>query len=164
VAAPNGRQVELVRPLLSARRSDVLAHLARHGLAYAQDPTNSDRRFLRARVRHDLLPRLEEQSPRLVEHLCALADLLTADYPPTGTEAPPPDLAGLVVVRADPDGGTRVQADELLRQLGQLSGAQRRTIARWVRLRKGGSRLRVSDGKELELGFFSGTPVISLVK
>jgi tRNA(Ile)-lysidine synthase len=68
----------LLRPMIRARRSDVLRHLARHGIAYAQDPTNADRRHLRAAVRHEVLPVLERHSPRIVEHLCELADDMAA--------------------------------------------------------------------------------------
>jgi tRNA(Ile)-lysidine synthase len=70
------RSGDLVRPLLSARRSDVLAHLARHGVAHSEDPSNRDPRFLRTRVRLELLPLLTALSPGIVGHLCALADQL----------------------------------------------------------------------------------------
>jgi tRNA(Ile)-lysidine synthase len=53
---------------------------------FSIDPTNRDPHFLRARVRHELIPLLETMSPRIVEHLCALADQLR------GTPDP---LAGL---------------------------------------------------------------------
>ena len=66
--------VDLVRPLIAARRSDVAAHLERHRLASASDPSNTDRRFLRARVRSEVMPLLEALSPQVVAHLCALAD------------------------------------------------------------------------------------------
>ncbi|MCL2725981.1 MAG: tRNA lysidine(34) synthetase TilS [Polyangiaceae bacterium] len=71
-------EIELVRPMLRARRSDVLAHLARHRISFASDPSNSDPRFLRARVRHELLPLLEELGPGIVRHLEAVADQLLA--------------------------------------------------------------------------------------
>jgi tRNA(Ile)-lysidine synthase len=63
-----------IRPLLHARRPDIDAHIARHRVPHAIDPSNRDPRFLRARVRMQLLPELERLSPRIVEHLCALAD------------------------------------------------------------------------------------------
>ncbi len=78
-APPLSAGVPLVRPLLTCRRSDVLAHLSRHRLTYATDPSNSDRRFLRTRVRHELMPLLEELSPGIVGHLCALAEMLASD-------------------------------------------------------------------------------------
>jgi tRNA(Ile)-lysidine synthase len=75
--------IELVRPLLRARRADVHAHLERHGLTSATDPSNADPRYLRVRVRTEVLPLLEELSPGIVEHLAALADQLAgADKPP----------------------------------------------------------------------------------
>ena len=82
LAALPPRSSDLVRPLIRARRADVLAHLARHRIAYAEDPTNRDPRFLRTRVRHELLPVLKELSPRIVEHLCALGDAVGAPAPP----------------------------------------------------------------------------------
>ncbi len=65
-----------VRPLLRARRRDVLEHLRRHGLAFAEDPSNRDPRFARVRVRLEVLPLLETLAPRVVESLCHLADAL----------------------------------------------------------------------------------------
>ena len=67
-----------IRPLCRARKSDVRLHLQRHALAFAEDPSNQNPRFLRTRVRHELLPLLCELSPRIAEHLCALADALEA--------------------------------------------------------------------------------------
>lgn len=64
----------LVRPLFRARRADVLLHLRRHGVGFSEDPSNADPRFVRARVRAEILPLLATVSPRVVEALCALAD------------------------------------------------------------------------------------------
>ncbi|MET0556327.1 MAG: tRNA lysidine(34) synthetase TilS [Vicinamibacteria bacterium] len=50
----------LWRPLLPVSRADVLAHLAAAGLGWREDPSNRDLRFARNRVRHELLPYLEE--------------------------------------------------------------------------------------------------------
>jgi tRNA(Ile)-lysidine synthase len=63
-----------LRPLIEARKSDINAHLARHAIAFATDPSNADPRFLRARVRQDLLPALLSLNPRIVEGLTSLAD------------------------------------------------------------------------------------------
>lgn len=79
LAALPSKAGDLVRPFVRARRSDILAHIERHHLPYAEDPSNRDPRFLRTRVRHEVLPQLEALSPRIVEHLCALADALAAD-------------------------------------------------------------------------------------
>ena len=72
-----------VRPLVRARRWDVLQHLARHRLEFAEDPSNDDPRFLRSRVRHELLPLLENLSSGIVGHLNELADeALAPPLPP----------------------------------------------------------------------------------
>jgi tRNA(Ile)-lysidine synthase len=81
---PSEPGLELLRPLLRARRSSVRAHVARHHITFASDPSNADPRFLRARVRLELLPLLEELAPGIVDHLVALADQLGA-----GDGAPP---------------------------------------------------------------------------
>lgn len=70
------RSDDRIRPMLRARRADVLAHLERHRIPFATDPSNRSPRFLRTRVRHELLPMLEALSPQIVAHLCALADQL----------------------------------------------------------------------------------------
>jgi tRNA(Ile)-lysidine synthase len=73
---------DLVRPFIRASRRDIEPHLERHAVPFAHDPSNLDPRFLRARVRHELLPLLLELSPGLVGHLNALADRLQIKRPP----------------------------------------------------------------------------------
>ncbi len=90
------RDGDRIRPLFRARRADVEAHVARHRLPHVLDPSNRDPRFLRSRVRHEVLPLLERLSPRVVEHLCSLADGLAA--PATRAGGAPPDHA------SDPSG------------------------------------------------------------
>jgi tRNA(Ile)-lysidine synthase len=68
--------VELLRPLLRARREDVLAHVSRHAIPFSTDASNRDPRFLRVRVRRELMPLLEELAPGVTRHLVALADQL----------------------------------------------------------------------------------------
>lgn len=74
--APGAPALEVIRPLLRARKHDVLVHLTRRAIPYASDPSNEDPRFLRTRVRREVLPLLEELSPGIVGHLEALADEL----------------------------------------------------------------------------------------
>ncbi len=81
-AGPSGLAVlppragDLVRPIIRARRKDVLLHLERHAIPFAQDPSNRDPHYQRSQVRHRVLPMLAELSPRIVEHLCDLAESL----------------------------------------------------------------------------------------
>ena len=67
-----------IRPFLRARRADIDAHLRRHDVSYATDPSNVNPRFARTRVRQELMPLLEQLSPSIVAHLNALADQLGA--------------------------------------------------------------------------------------
>ena len=57
------RRGRLVRPLLAVTRDEVRSYLRARGLEWREDPSNSDRRFARARVRHDVLDALRELSP-----------------------------------------------------------------------------------------------------
>jgi tRNA(Ile)-lysidine synthase len=57
------RRGRLVRPLLGATRSEVRDYLRARGLEWREDPSNADRRFARARVRHDLLEALRAVGP-----------------------------------------------------------------------------------------------------
>ncbi|MGD0838052.1 MAG: tRNA lysidine(34) synthetase TilS [Polyangia bacterium] len=63
----------LVRPLLDVRRGELLTYLAKRKLPFISDPSNADRRYARARIRHSVLPMLECENPRVVEALLALA-------------------------------------------------------------------------------------------
>ena len=67
----------VVRPLLGVSREEVLAHLHDRGLGWREDPTNTDLRYLRNRIRHELLPYLEARfNPALREGLARTAGLL----------------------------------------------------------------------------------------
>lgn len=57
------RRGRLVRPLLGVTREEVREYLRAQGLEYREDPSNADRRFARARVRHDVIDALRELSP-----------------------------------------------------------------------------------------------------
>jgi len=51
----------ILRPLLGVRKQDLLAYLAEKKIAYCEDSSNAERRFLRNRIRLDLLPLLEAE-------------------------------------------------------------------------------------------------------
>jgi tRNA(Ile)-lysidine synthase len=57
------RRGRLVRPLLYVTREEVRDYLRARGLDWREDPSNADRRFARARVRHDLLEALRTVGP-----------------------------------------------------------------------------------------------------
>lgn len=66
----------IVRPLIGATRAQTIQFLLTRGIAWREDSSNSDPRFARNRIRHQLLPQLErEWNPRLRESLSHLADV-----------------------------------------------------------------------------------------
>jgi tRNA(Ile)-lysidine synthase len=67
-------------PILALRRTDTRALCEQLGLTVAEDPTNEDRRFRRNRIRHELLPLLDDIAERDVTVLLnRTADLLRSD-------------------------------------------------------------------------------------
>ena len=93
------RAAHLIRPLIRAKRDDILTHIGRHRIPHADDPTNRDPRFVRTRVRRELMPLLIDLSPRIVEHLCDLADA-ACELGPTRAPAVPDVIDGQRLGRA----------------------------------------------------------------
>jgi tRNA(Ile)-lysidine synthase len=66
----------IIRPLIELRRSALEAELRRAGLAWVEDPTNRDPKFLRNRIRHELLPLLSASyNPEIAAALVRMATL-----------------------------------------------------------------------------------------
>ncbi len=64
----------VVRPLLPFWRRELAAFAAAHQIPFRDDPTNQDLRWTRNRLRHEVLPALEESVPGAGAALAALAD------------------------------------------------------------------------------------------
>ncbi|WP_420208166.1 tRNA lysidine(34) synthetase TilS [Candidatus Electronema sp. JC] len=80
LAGMSMRNGDIIRPLLRFSKQELLAWLERRGIAFCYDSSNSERKFLRNRVRHELLPFLEERfEPGIRSALLKTADSLTAD-------------------------------------------------------------------------------------
>lgn len=63
-----------IRPLLCATRDEVRRYARDHRIPYREDPTNRDRRFLRNRIRAEVLPVLKRLNPRIEFLLSGLAE------------------------------------------------------------------------------------------
>ena len=59
----------LVRPLLGVGRADIQQYALEQGLSWVDDPSNSDHRFDRNFLRHEVLPRLESRWPDIAARL-----------------------------------------------------------------------------------------------
>lgn len=77
---PGQPELTLLRPLLTASRQQIETYCAAHQLQPQTDASNQDPRFLRNRIRHQLLPLLNEYNPQIKTHLQQLADISQADY------------------------------------------------------------------------------------
>ncbi|MHB1341442.1 MAG: tRNA lysidine(34) synthetase TilS [Coriobacteriia bacterium] len=60
----------IVRPLLGARRADIVRYLEEIGQGWREDASNADTTRLRSWVRHDLLPVVERVNPSFDATLC----------------------------------------------------------------------------------------------
>ena len=130
------RRGRLVRPLLGVTREEVRAYLRSRGLEWREDPSNADRRFARARVRHDLLEALRTVGPAAERTIAETARQLRE-------EAEVLDAA--VADALDTlGGGPAVSAPELAR----LPPALRRLVLRALAERAGGS-LAVGDPERI---------------
>ncbi len=83
--------IVLHRPLLACPRASLMTYALEHGLQWIEDPSNQDPRFLRNRIRLDLLPVLRQtlpafadQASRSLAHLRAAAELLRLSPPTLG--------------------------------------------------------------------------------
>ena len=80
-----------VRPLLQARRHHLREYLGEEGIGWREDSTNSEGRFLRSKMRVQLMPELTRLFPRGVDHLVRWAleeqGVLPRHQPPDGGDA-----------------------------------------------------------------------------
>ena len=70
------REGRYLRPLLRVRRAEIEKYAHQRGLSYREDPSNRDPRFLRNRVRGELMPLLESYNTKIAEVLNRTAALL----------------------------------------------------------------------------------------
>ncbi|MFQ6068944.1 MAG: tRNA lysidine(34) synthetase TilS [Candidatus Aminicenantales bacterium] len=67
---------KIIRPLILAEREEVEAYLEEHGFEFRLDESNFDRRFLRNRIRLELIPFIKEKfQPQIVPHLSHIASI-----------------------------------------------------------------------------------------
>ena len=67
---------KIVRPLLFATREEILSYAKQNSISYVEDSTNSETKFTRNKIRHNLFPILRELNPNFefalkkdIEHL-----------------------------------------------------------------------------------------------
>jgi len=129
-----------IRPQCRARKGDIVLHLSRHGLGFAEDPSNRERRFLRTQVRFDVLPLLERLSPQIVSHLCALADALGEGGQANADLGALTDEHGVAL---------------------RLNRAQRDLVGRARTFGQRAARVSLANGRELSLDSVTLQPILA---
>ncbi len=73
-----GKPLRLWRPLLGFSRAELRGFLEEIGQEWLEDPSNASSRFLRNRIRNELVPILENLRPGIAGRICPLAEDLQA--------------------------------------------------------------------------------------
>jgi tRNA(Ile)-lysidine synthase len=125
------------RPILALRRSETVGLCEAEGFEFAHDPSNADPRFRRNRIRHELLPLMNDLAARDLAPILArtagllrdddqLLDRLSEDLDPCDaralTDAPPP-LARRAIRRWLERGGYPPDAATVARVLAVADGS-----------------------------------------
>jgi tRNA(Ile)-lysidine synthase len=137
--------IHLVRPLLDVSRRGIRDHLAILGQPFREDQTNVDLARTRARIRHDLLPKLAaEYNPNVAEALVRLGQLAAASQ--GAMEADLSELEHAAIITSSPDCVVlkpdclrtipRFRRTEVLRRVWRRAGWPERGMSarRWRRL------------------------------
>lgn len=66
-------EVEIIRPLLTVYRQELETYREAHAIDYREDSSNASRKYVRNRIRLDVMPSLLDINPRVKEHIIQLA-------------------------------------------------------------------------------------------
>ncbi len=70
------RRERILRPLLGVSRAELHEYALEHGLRWREDASNTDTRFTRNWIRHEVLPLLETRNPNVRGKLAEHAELM----------------------------------------------------------------------------------------
>ncbi|MGD9234342.1 MAG: tRNA lysidine(34) synthetase TilS, partial [Desulfobacterales bacterium] len=77
---PPVRDHKIIRPLIELNRSELIAFLSQNKLEYVSDESNTDTKYLRNRVRHDLIPLIKTAyNPNISETLNRLSSIIRSE-------------------------------------------------------------------------------------
>lgn len=145
------------RPLIEHTREEILACAREVGLSWIDDPTNADHRYLRNRIRVDLLPAMRAASPDVDDALLELARRAAALRADCARVVAPLIVergTGRVVARALTDPSWPDEARALLWQsLAEVAGIAldwrgTERLARFSAEGRAGTRIPLSGGYE----------------
>lgn len=70
---------ELIRPILTVTRNEILEHCTHYNVEFRQDSSNLSSELTRNRIRHELIPMLQSFNQRSSETLTRFAELVSDD-------------------------------------------------------------------------------------
>ena len=70
---------EIIRPFLVVTKEEINAYASRYKLTPRMDPSNEHNDYVRNRFRHDVLPALKRENPKVHEHFQRFSEELTED-------------------------------------------------------------------------------------
>jgi len=76
---PSKREDGICRPLLSFSREQIEKYLLSHNLSWCVDSTNMETIYTRNKIRHNILPQIEEINPSFVDAIARMTDILTEE-------------------------------------------------------------------------------------
>ncbi len=136
LAAMRPKHGSIIRPLIETNRADILRYLHERALAFREDASNTDPRYLRNRIRHELVPLLEKRfQPQTQKLLAETAMLLGDDY------ALLQDIAPILSVRKNTRGVTFSRSTLLQLPDPALRHAMRTTLQPLLAGKNPGKRL-----------------------
>ncbi len=110
----------IVRPLLETSREEIRAYLVRRNIPWREDATNAEDAAARNRVRHHVLPALEDVHPGAAANIARMGSALREDEE---------TLAALAAEKLAAWGGERLPAAELAALPGGLAV---RVLRQWL--------------------------------
>ncbi len=105
------RQQDIIRPLLEISHAQAIAYCRQHHIVPLEDVSNTDPRFLRNRIRHELLPLLESLNPGIRATLLRNAEVMRVDAEWIEAQV---DASWPTVVLAEQDDSVRLNLAALL--------------------------------------------------
>jgi tRNA(Ile)-lysidine synthase len=66
----------IIRPLLFASRKEIVSYCEKNRIIYREDRSNADTKYLRNKIRHQIIPLLKEVNPSIESALSETADIL----------------------------------------------------------------------------------------
>lgn len=121
----------IIRPLIERTRAEVLDFLKACAVPFCEDSSNQDRRYLRNRVRHEVMPLLQSINPRVTRALASAAEVVAQE---TGLLDEP--VRAVLSSAQSADGTLSVSAIT-----GSPAALRPRIIRTWLRAERGSLRM-----------------------